>query len=199
MSLSRYLKTPLLLKYDQSKISFRNWKESKTNYKTTEEEKQNNDSTRLEGFFVTSIYSSLCKLVFSVTWLVNIFDSRWVCPSVLAGYCRAEPAVHQYWPDQHNMENSELYILVSVKFLTLVGEDKDARTQWAEMWKVFKREQKLDRTKVLQDPERSPIVTKFQILSYHYVIKNLKMNTNKSRQCYCCRCYQLCFHNTDHR
>ena len=80
MSLSRYLKTPLLLKYDRSKISFWNWKERKTNYKTREEEKQNNDSTRLEGFFVTSIYSSLCNLVFSVTWLVNIFDSRGVAP-----------------------------------------------------------------------------------------------------------------------
>ena len=199
MSLSRYLKTPLLLKYDRSKISFWNWKERKTNYKTREEEKQNNDSTRLEAFFVTSIYSSLCNLVFSVTWLVNLFDSRGGCPSVLAGYCRAEPAVHQYWPDQHTIENSELYILLSVKFLSLVGEDKDARTQSAEMWKVFKRERKLDRTKVLYDPERSLIVTKFQILSYHYVIKNLKMNTDKSRQRYRCRCFQPCFRNTDHR
>ena len=67
----------------------------------------------------------------------------------LAGHCRVEPAVHQYWPDQHFGENSELYILLSVKFLSLVGEDKEARTQSAETWKVFKREQKLDRTKVL--------------------------------------------------
>ena len=70
--------------------------------------------------------------------------------------------MHQYWPDQHFDENSELYILLSVKFLSLVGEDKDARTQSAETWKVFKREQNLIEPKYFKIQKDLPLGPNFK-------------------------------------
>ena len=54
--------------------------------------------------------------------------------SLLARYCRAEPVVHQYWPDWEYSERSEVHILGKTQILSLVG----ANPRWAVLEEIFK-------------------------------------------------------------